>query len=169
MISVLMMLILMLITMMIMMSTTAGASTWNPICPWHRLSLKPTKLEAYGLWGEAYVPFPAFFPPPTDPCPVASGPVQCRPVPSNPASASCVHLSPAMFCMSRVCVMGSSPSHMDVSGCRFPRGFTGAWRAGGAWPESQTGAWPESTGAWPDKSISRIKIKESKKQNNIKK
>ena len=83
--------------------------------------------------------------------------------------ASCVHLSPAMFCMSRVCVMGWSPSHMDVSGCRFPRGFTGAWRAGGAWPESQTGAWPESTGAWPDKSISKIKIKESKKQKNIKK
>ena len=44
---------------------------------------------------------------------------------------------------------------MDVSGCHFPRGFTGAWRAGGAWPESQTGAWPESTGAWPDKSISK--------------
>ena len=65
--------------------------------------------------------------------------------------------------------MGSSPSHMDVSGCHFPRGFTGAWRAGGAWPESQTGAWPESTGAWPDKSISKIKIKESKKQKNIKK
>ena len=59
---------------------------------------------------------------------------------------------------------------MEVSGCRFPRGFTGAWRAaGGAWPESQTGAWPESTGAWPDKSISKIKIKESKKQKNIKK
>ena len=64
--------------------------------------------------------------------------------------------------------MGSSPSHMDVSGCHFPRGFTGAWRAGGAWPESQTGAWPESTGAWPDKSISKIKIKDSKKQKNIK-
>ena len=107
--------------------------------------------------------------PPTHAPSVASGPVQCRPVPSNPASASCVHLSPAMFCMSRVCVMGSSPSHMDVSDCRFPRGFTGAWRAGGAWPESQTGAWPESTGAWPDKSISKIKIKESKKQKNIKK
>ena len=94
-----------------------------PICPWHRLSLKPTKLEAYGLWGEAYVPFPALFPPPTDPCPVAPGPVQCRPVPSNPGSASCVHLSPAMFCMSRVCVMGSSSNHMEVSGCR-----SGAWR-----------------------------------------
>ena len=64
--------------------------------------------------------------------------------------------------------MGSSPSHMDVSDCRFPRGFTGAWRAGGAWPESQTGAWPESTGAWPDKSISKIEIKESKKQKNMK-
>ena len=47
MISMLMMLILMLIMMMIMMSTTAGASTWNPICPWHRLSLKPTKFQAY--------------------------------------------------------------------------------------------------------------------------
>ena len=52
-------------------------------------------------------------------------------------------------------------SHMEVSGCRFPRGFTGAWRAGGAWPESQTGA-------WPDKSMSKIEIKESKKQKNIK-
>ena len=47
MISMVMMLILMLIMMMIMMSTTAGASTWNPTCPWHCLSLKPTKLEAY--------------------------------------------------------------------------------------------------------------------------
>ena len=122
MISMLMMLILMLIMMMVMMSTTAGASTWNPICPWHRLSLKPTKLEAYGLWGEAYVPFPAFFPPTTDPCPVAPGPVQCRPVPSNPGSASCVHLSPAMFCMSRVYDGLEFKPHVGVCGCRFPRG-----------------------------------------------
>ena len=54
--------------------------------------------------------------------------------------------------------MGSSPSHMEVSGC-----------GSGAWPESQTGAWPESTGAWPDKSISKIEIKESKKQKKHKK
>ena len=58
--------------------------------------------------------------------------------------------------------MGSSPSHMEVSGCRFPRGFTG-------WAESQTGAWPESTRAWPDKSISKIEIKETNNKNkNIK-
>ena len=114
MISMLMMLILMLIMMMIMMSTTAGASTWNPICPWHRLSLKPTKLEAYGLWGEAYVPFPAFFPPTSDPTPVPLPPVPSNP---DPGLASCVHLSPAMLKVQGVCDGLESKPH---GGKRLP-------------------------------------------------
>ena len=49
-------------------------------------------------------------------------------------------------------------------GFRFPRGLTGAWPDSqtGAWPELteawlelQRAAWPESTGAWPE-SISKI-------------
>ena len=77
MISMVMMLILMLIMMMIMMGTTAGASTWNPTCPWHRLSLKPYQIGSVLTMG---CRLSSRHPPTHAPLssPVPPGPVQSR-------------------------------------------------------------------------------------------